>query len=265
MHDLVFEPLGMTHSTFEVPLRKSLWPEAAKPYASDGTPAEGGWPLGYPAMAPAGLWTTPSDLARFAMEVQTAYAGLSKLLSSALAHEMLAYQSEEIYGLGVALGQRGHPQRYWHSGANGNYKCLFEAFAETGQGLVIMTNGDGGLRLIGEIQRAVAQEYGWPDGRPQEHTVVKIDPTALRAFTGVYLFSGLFKFTVTEKNGKLYVQYPPFGQEPQELLAESDNRFFTTNQPFVIEFQREADGSIKKAKARNGPEDLEGEKISDTR
>src|SRR5258705_8210851 len=33
MHDLVFEPLGMTHSTFEVPLRKSLWPEAAKPYA----------------------------------------------------------------------------------------------------------------------------------------------------------------------------------------------------------------------------------------
>jgi len=111
----------------------------------------------------------------------------------------------------------------------------------------------------------VAQEYGWPDGRPQEHTVVKIDPTALRAFTGVYLFSGLLKFTVTEDNGKLYVQYPPFGQEPQELLAESDNRFFTTKQQFVIEFQREADGSIKKAKARNGPEDLEGEKISDTR
>jgi len=265
MHDLVFEPLGMTHSTFEVPLRKSLWPQAAKPYASDGTSAEPGWPLGYPAMAPAGLWTTPSDLARFAMEVQTAYAGHSKLLSSALAHEMLAYQSEEIYGLGVALGQRDHPQRYWHSGANGNYKCLFEAFAETGQGLVIMTNGDGGLRLIGEIQRAVAQEYSWPDGRPQEHTVVKIDPSALRVLTGVYLFSGLFKFTVTENNGKLYVQYPPFGQEPLELLAESDNRFFTTSQPFVIEFQREADGSIKRAKARNGPEDLEGEKISDTR
>jgi len=57
MHELVFEPLGMTHSTFEVPLRKSLWPEAAKPYASNGAPAEGGWPLGYPAMAPAGLWT----------------------------------------------------------------------------------------------------------------------------------------------------------------------------------------------------------------
>jgi hypothetical protein len=93
----------------------------------------------------------------------------------------------------------------------------------------------------------------------------KIDPRTLRVFTGVYLFSGLFKFTVTENNGKLYVQYPPFGEQALELLAESDSRFFTTSQPFVIEFQREADGSIKKAKARNGPEDLEGEKISDTR
>jgi CubicO group peptidase (beta-lactamase class C family) len=26
MHELVFEPLGMTHSTFEAPLPKSLWP-----------------------------------------------------------------------------------------------------------------------------------------------------------------------------------------------------------------------------------------------
>jgi hypothetical protein len=110
----------------------------------------------------------------------------------------------------------------------------------------------------------VAQEYMWPDGRPQECTVVRIDPRTLRVFTGVYLFSGLFKFAVTENNGKLYVQYPPFGQEPLELPAESDNRFFTTSQPFVIEFQREADGSIKKAKAWNGPEDLEGEKVLNT-
>jgi len=198
------------------------------------------------------------------MEVQKAYDGHSKLLSSALAHEMLAYQSDEIYGLGVGLAQRGHPQRFWHSGANGNYKCLFEAFAATGQGLVIMTNGDGGLRLIGEIQRAVAQEYSWPDGRPQEHAVIKLDPKALRAFTGVYLFSGLFKFKVAEKSGKLYVQYPVFGDDPIELLPESETRFFTTEQPFVIEFQKEADESIKKAKAWNGPEDLEGEKISDT-
>lgn len=264
MDDLVFQPLGMTHSTFEVPLRRALWTAAAKPYASNGTLAESGWPLGYPAMAPAGLWTTPSDLARFAIGVQAAYAGRSKLLSSTLSHEMLAYQSDQIYGLGVALAQRGHPRKFGHSGANGSYKCNFEAFADTGQGLVIMTNGDGGLRLIGEIQRAVAQEYNWPDGRPQEHAVIKVDQATLHTFTGVYLFSGLFKIKVTEKHGKLFAQYPVFGDEPIELLPESETRFFTKEQPFVIEFRKEPDGSIKKAKAWNGPEDLEGEKISDS-
>jgi len=35
-----------------------------------------------------------------------------------------------------------------------------------------------------------------------------------------------------------------------------------TSAPFVIEFQREADGSVKKAKSRNGPEELDGEKIA---
>jgi len=262
MNERVFEPLGMGRSTFEVPLRKSLWPEAAKPYARDGTSAEGGWPLGYPAMAPAGLWTTPSDLSRFAMEVQKAYVGHSKILSSALAREMLAYQSDEIYGLGVALAQRDHPKRLWHSGANGNYMSLFEAYAETGQGLVIMTNGEGGLRLIGEIQRAVAQEYSWPDGRPQEHAVIKLDPASLHTFTGVYLFGGLFKFMVTEKSGKLYVQYSVFGDETLELLPESQTRFFTTAAPFVIEFQKETDGSVKRARAWHGPEDLEGRKVA---
>jgi CubicO group peptidase (beta-lactamase class C family) len=262
VHDLVFKPLGMSHSTFEQPLPKSLWPDAARPYNADGEPVPSGWRID-PEMAPAGLWTTPSDLARFAIEIEKAYAGQSKLISSALTHQMLAYQSEQIYGLGVALGERGHAVRFWHSGANSGYKCLFEGYPEIGQGLVIMTNGDSGLRLIGEIQRAVAQEYNWPDGHPEEHTLVKTSPAALRTYPGVYLFAGQFKFTITQDNGKLYVQYPPFGDTPQELFAESDTRFFMTSQPVVIDFQREADGSIKKAKARNGPEQLDGEKISD--
>jgi CubicO group peptidase (beta-lactamase class C family) len=261
MHDLVLEPLGMTHSTFDEPLPKSLWSNAALPYDAGGKSVQSGWNV-YPEMAPAGLWTTPSDLAHFAIEIDKAYAGESKILSSTLAREMLAYQSNEVYGLGVGLGERDHTVKFWHSGANSGYRCAFEGYPAIGQGLVVMTNSDGGIPLTLEIQRAVAQEYDWPDGRVEEHTVAKIDPQTLSAYTGVYLFGGLFKFTITEQNGTLYVQYPVFGDKPQELYAESNTRFFMTSEPVVIDFEREADGSIKNARVRNGPEKLEGKKIS---
>ncbi len=47
------------------------------------------------------------------------------------------------------------------------------------------------------------------------------------------------------------------------LFPESDTRFFMTSQVVVIDFQKEPDGLIRKAKVRNSPEQLEGEKISE--
>jgi len=124
-----------------------------------------------------------------------------------------------------------------------------------------MTNGDNGFRLTGEVERAVAQENDWPESRSEEHTLAKINPATLHAYTGVYLFGGQFKFIIAQKSGTLYVQYAPFGEEPQELLPESDTHFFMTSQPFVIDFQKESDGSIRKAKVQNGPQHFDGEKI----
>jgi hypothetical protein len=77
----------------------------------------------------------------------------------------------------------------------------------------------------------------------------------------MYLFSGLFKMVVTLDNGQLYLQYGAFGDKPQQLFPETETRFFMTSAPFIIEFQREADGSVKRAKGRNGAEELDGEKI----
>jgi CubicO group peptidase (beta-lactamase class C family) len=89
MHDIVLGPMGMNRSTYEQPLPQSLMAEAAMPYRQDGQAVPGG-PHVYPEMAPAGLWTTPSDLARYAMEVQKAVAGKAgAVLSAAMAREML--------------------------------------------------------------------------------------------------------------------------------------------------------------------------------
>jgi CubicO group peptidase (beta-lactamase class C family) len=60
LHDTVLAPVGMTRSTYEQPLPQNRMAEAAMAYRRDGEPVPGG-PHVYPEMAPAGLWTTPSD------------------------------------------------------------------------------------------------------------------------------------------------------------------------------------------------------------
>ena len=139
MNELVLGPAGMTHSAYEQPLPKNLWPLAATPYDEDGEPVKGGWHT-YPEMAPAGLWATPSDIAHLAIEVQNEYAGKSnKILSRQMVREMLTHQKDD-WGLGFALESPGHKARFAHGGRSPGYRCDLEDYAKMGPGLAVMTN-----------------------------------------------------------------------------------------------------------------------------
>ena len=245
MNELVLRPAGMTHSTYEQPLPKNLWPLAATPYGDNGEPVKGGWHT-YPEMAPAGLWTTPSDLAHMAIEVQNEYVGESnKILSQQMVREMLTHQKDD-WGLGFALESPGHKARFAHGGQNAGYRCDLEAYAELGPGLAVMTNSDGGEFLIQELLRAVAKEYSWPDFQPIERTVAKIDPATLRAYAGTYENPNAGKITVSVKNGALYVEASPLGPEPEELYPESSTDFFILSNDVTDSFQKDEKGKVSK-------------------
>jgi CubicO group peptidase (beta-lactamase class C family) len=238
----VLGPAGMVNSTFEQPLPKNLWSKAALPYDGDGKPISGGW-YTYPEMAPGGLWTTPSDLAHFAIEIQNAYAGQSKILSQELARQMLSRQSDD-WGLGVALGTPGQTPRFGHSGSDEGFRADFEAYLDgLGQGVVVMSNAPQGAMLNDEILRAVAREYDWPDFHPNEHEIVKVDPAILTSYVGTYDL-GEIKHTVTMDGGKLYIQAGPLGSERQQLLPESDSQFFILSQQLIFIFHKDEKGAI---------------------
>jgi CubicO group peptidase (beta-lactamase class C family) len=156
MRDSVLAPIGMTRSTFEQPLPASWLQAVATPYDSEGRAVPGG-PHVYPEMAPAGLWTTPSDLARYAIEVQKALAGKSAVLSAAMARQMLTPNGQ---GLGPQTGGTENPY-FAHSGSNEGYKCYLFAY-NNGDGAVIMTNGNSGAHLANDIFLTIAYEYKWP-------------------------------------------------------------------------------------------------------
>jgi len=117
-------------------------------------------------MSPAGLWTTASDLARYAIEVQQSLLGrANRVLSAAMTREMLTprfpYQG---LGPGVA-GSAKHPY-FGHDGGNEGYECDLLAY-DDGDGAVVMTNSDTGDELIHQILETIAYEYGWPGRRPR--------------------------------------------------------------------------------------------------
>jgi CubicO group peptidase (beta-lactamase class C family) len=262
MHDLVLQPAGMTHSTYEQPLPKSRAGEVATPYRSNGDPVPGG-PHTYPEMAPAGLWTTPSDLARMAIEVQKEYAGQStKILNQTMAKQMLTRQTG-TWGLGFALNHPDHALLFGHGGANEGYRCDLEAYVDSGQGFAIMTNSDSGGDLYAEVLRAVAKEYGWPDFHPTEHTLAKMNPESFKAFAGTYEVSGMGQLHVTLKNYSLYIQADPLGPEPIELFPESATSFFVMSNDITFTFDRLTnDGPPYQLTVHAGPQTFVARKIS---
>jgi len=261
MHDLVLQPAGMTHSTYEQPLPKSRAGEVAIPYRANGEPVKGG-PHTYPEMAPAGLWTTPSDLAKMAIEVQKEYAGQSsKILSQPMARQMLTRQTG-AWGLGFALNQPDHALLFGHGGANEGYRCDLEAYIDSSQGFAVMTNSDRGGDLYAEVLRAVAKEYGWPDFHPTEHTLTKMNPAAFQAYAGTYELTGLGQLHVTLRDNSLYIQADPLGPNPIEMFPESTNNFFVMSNDITFTFDRlTADGPAYQLTVHAGPQTFVAKKM----
>lgn len=165
MQSLVLGPIGMTHSTFRQPLPEALKKVAATPYDQADKPVPGGAHT-YPEMAPAGLWTTPSDLALYSIELQNALAGKSsRVINQATAREMIE-AGMGGWGLGLQVGgDPAHPY-FEHSGGDAGFISDMVAY-DIGDGFVIMTNSDSGGGLMAEVTRTIAAEYHWPDFGPR--------------------------------------------------------------------------------------------------
>lgn len=162
MRESVPVPLGMSGSTFEQPLKAELESKAARAHPG-GRRADYPWRV-EPAQSAAGLWTTTTDLARFAVEVQKSFRGdPGRILPRALVREMLSPVGLGPHAVGFMVEKRGEGWYFMHSGGNAGFTCDLVAHFAKGYGVVVMTNSDSGSTgaLIREIEARVAAAYGW--------------------------------------------------------------------------------------------------------
>ena len=213
----------------------------------NGEPLKGGWHT-FPQAAAAGLWTTPSDLARFAIEVQRSYKDEpNAVLSADMTKQMLTPQLGG-YGLGVWLGGKERFANFSHPGRNEGFLCILFAYLETGQGAVVMTNGDGGNGLFNEILRATAHEYGWPDYRPREKTAVPANPSVYGSYVGEYDISGI-RVTISANGEQLFALAPPVWPQRVRLYPSGGDRFFLLDEDVDLTFVRDAQGDVIEMRA----------------
>jgi CubicO group peptidase (beta-lactamase class C family) len=225
IHRLVLQPAGMNESTFEEPLPPNFTFRAATGHLRNGTPVQGKWHF-FPEMAAAALWSTPSDLCRFAIELQRSFNGKSnRVLSATMTRQMLTPQIDH-WGLGLSVEGEGESLHFSHAGATIGYQAFFIAYANKGQGAVVMTNSDQGLKLTDEIIQGIANEYGWLDHNQIVRTRVKVEPAIFQRFAGSYRDPETPELPTlnVQANGSSLLLSD--GENTQELLPESATKYF---------------------------------------
>ncbi|TCD23362.1 serine hydrolase [Pedobacter psychrodurus] len=149
----ILVPLGMSHSSFNQPPIQQQIANFATGY-NNGKEVIGKYHI-YPEKAAAGLWTNPTDIAKYIIETQLS---LSEKSNKILSKEMSLKRLENSFG--VFLDDYNGVKYFRHSGGSDGFVCNYVASLNNGDGIIVMTNGMS-MRLIDEIVNSIASINNW--------------------------------------------------------------------------------------------------------
>jgi len=254
----VLGPIGMTSSSFEQPLPNAKAALTAAGYYADGLPVRGRWHV-YPEMAAAGLWTTPTDLAKWAIEVQETLAGRGHgVISPAMARQFVTEQKGGS-GLGVGVQGTGRSLRFSHGGRDEGFDALLEAGAETGDGVAIMINANDNSRLMGRVRDYVQRSWGFSNvssppagGAPSATAAVRIDRSRLAKYAGYYEASENNMVALVPNPDGSGMQVLVDGLPDESLLAMDSTTFGSNERAFRVRFSVDGRGTATGVTLRPG-------------
>jgi len=232
MQSTVLQPIGMTDSTFSQDLSRAQLSQSATGYYAGGVSLPGRFRVG-PALSVAGLRTTPTDIARFIINVQRSNVGQAdKPLSPEMAHEMLT-PGLGSRGLGPAISGSGDAVRFGHDGFNEGFESSFTAYEHLGKGAVVMANSGFAFMLIKEVLGSISRAYEWPEygtttQQPPsasigQQLVIPVPPRVLTAAPAQYALDDI-RITLFRRGPRLFVEWPTNGTA--EVFATADGRLF---------------------------------------
>lgn len=154
----VFGPLGMTRSSIGIPQNPPVPLELSMAHLPETV-------TGY-RFLPGGSgccewWTTPTDLATFAIAIQRSLRGdPGAILSQAMARMMVTPVGGGPTALGFFVSNAGPMQYFEHSGGNPGFGSMLIATVEGGHGAVVLDNTGNGSGFTGEVLSSIGAAYG---------------------------------------------------------------------------------------------------------
>ncbi|MEQ6123695.1 serine hydrolase domain-containing protein [Pseudotenacibaculum sp. MALMAid0570] len=181
----ILSPIGMKNSTYQQPISQSFQNNISAAYYGNGSLIKGLW-HNYPEQAAAGLWTTPSDLALYCMEIQEILKGKSDGILSKETVEKMLTKHKNNWGLGPSLYHEKDSLVFGHGGKNAGFTNNMVAYAHLGNAVIVMTNADNGGQLAREIENSIFAYYNWPIRKPRVIEVIYLTDEELKKYTGKY-------------------------------------------------------------------------------
>lgn len=200
IYEHVLRPLGMTNSSYNQPPVVSQRKNLATGYKSNGNEVPGKYFV-YPEKAAAGLWTTPTDICKYILEIQQAYQGKS---SKVLNQEMVKlhvtpYKNDVV--MGAFIQNRTGEKYFDHTASNEGFSGLFIGGLTNGKGAAIFVNSENASILF-ELVNTIALVYNWSGfKKPEQITTVPVNDTITSKYIGEYITDGFFSEIKKEKDG----------------------------------------------------------------
>jgi CubicO group peptidase (beta-lactamase class C family) len=242
----VLDPLGMIASGYVVPA-----PEMRASGHTAGARIDSGYRV-HPEQAAAGLWTTPTDLARFAIALQRANAGERGAFDPTLVRAMLT-PVQNGYGLGVSLERTDNETRFGHDGVNYGFEAKLVAGADNGRAIVVMVNAQGGQRLARSLIGTIAESLGWNTLAPRQ--VIEVETTAAQraALVGHYEAPG-WQVRLDDRGMRLGLIAS--GEDVGELIALDGDRLVVADMNLTLAIRRDDRGAVQALEVIEGGDPL---------
>ena len=251
----IFKPLGMADTTMVQPGSKGFLKNTASVHDEDGAVIRTGLPI-TPQISASGMWSTPSDMARFMIDFQRALDGHEiGVITPSLAREMTDIISlRYVGGMGTPFFRGmgfGNTDWFRHDGSNTGVNVEMLASMQGGYGVVIMGNGDDPNTnpVFATLRREIVDAMGWRERQQLDSRPV--EPALRDAILGHYnglLYGMGFDYRIEEIDGELWVASEFFqhflGVDRSRLHHLGNGVFAVEDFPNRLRFERGPDGSL---------------------